>query len=61
MYVACRGQKCVVDGDPPVINGECLLTQDQPEFRHFRSLPHPAADQEPYRSPTTVVTTSTCH
>lgn len=36
------GQKCVVDGDPPVINGECLLTQ------------------EPYRSPTTVVTTSTC-
>eukprot|EP00439_Symbiodinium_sp_Y106_P039491 s1288_g4.t2 len=36
------GQKCVVDGDPPVINAECLLTQ------------------EPFRSPTTVTTTSTC-
>ena len=22
------GQKCVVEGDPPVINGDCLLTED---------------------------------
>ncbi|CAE7564765.1 Kcnh2 [Symbiodinium sp. CCMP2456] len=36
------GQKCVVDGDPPVINAECLQ------------------QQEPFRSPTTVTTTSTC-
>ncbi|CAE7033635.1 KCNH2 [Symbiodinium natans] len=23
-----QGQKCVVEGDPPVINGECLLTEE---------------------------------